>query len=114
MLDSGRPLPAASHACDNRLKADLPLHPKADCMPNERDWRLSFQSEHLRSDVQKSWTQTRPDREHDHCAFCWAKIGPESMPDVLHQGFSTADEYDWVCPKCFADFKDELQLKLAT
>ena len=85
-------------------------------MPNERDWRLSFQSEHLRSEtfVQKTWTQTRPDWDHDHCAFCWAKMGPESMPDVLHQGFSTADEYDWVCPKCFADFKDELQLKLAT
>jgi hypothetical protein len=36
------------------------------------------------------------------------------MPDVLREGFATSDDFDWVCPTCFDDFKEELQLKLAT
>ncbi len=85
-------------------------------MSNARDWRLGFQGEALRGETfaRKVWSQTRPDWDHDHCAFCWAKFGPDSMPDVLREGFATSDDFDWVCPTCFDDFKDELQLKVAT
>lgn len=77
-------------------------------MTSGEDWRLSFQSEHLHGAtlIRKVWVQTRPDWDHDHCAFCWAKFGPPSQPDMLHEGYATSDEYDWVCPTCFEDFRE--------
>ena len=60
-------------------------------MTAEDDWRLSFQSERLKGAtlVRRTWTQRRPDWDHDHCAFCWAKFGPLSQPDVLQEGDRT-------------------------
>lgn len=30
----------------------------------------------------------------------------EDFPDVLHVGYSTEDDYRWICDSCFAEFKD--------
>lgn len=45
--------------------------------------------------------------DHDHCEFCGAKFAePELIPDALHVGYATADEYRWVCEECFDDFRE--------
>jgi hypothetical protein len=33
----------------------------------------------------------------------------EDLPDVLHVGYSTEDEYRWMCDSCFAEFKDRFR-----
>jgi ribosomal protein S27AE len=48
----------------------------------------------------------RPDWDHDHCEFCGAKFMAADHPDVLHEGYATADNR-WVCPPCFADFRNQ-------
>ena len=53
-----------------------------------------------------------PTWDHDHCAFCWAKFMVEDYPDVLHQGYATADDHQWICERCFEDFKDSFQWTL--
>jgi hypothetical protein len=47
-----------------------------------------------------------PSWDHDHCEFCWAKFMIEDYPDVLHEGYSTLDDYRWICENCFQDFKE--------
>jgi hypothetical protein len=31
------------------------------------------------------------------------------IPEALHEGYSTVDRLHWVCPGCFADFRDEFE-----
>jgi hypothetical protein len=82
-------------------------------MSEKKDWRLQGQESYLQGVtlyhrqyhryVQNSkW-------DHDHCEFCNTKFMVEEYSDVLHQGYSTADDYHWVCEKCFGDFKDIFQ-----
>ena len=79
-------------------------------MKAQDDWRLQGQEEFL-TGVRLYHRKYRhyarnPNWDHDHCSFCWAEFMIESQPDVLHQGYSTADDYYWVCEKCFEDFKE--------
>jgi hypothetical protein len=70
------------------------------------DWRLQGQ-EHYLSAAKLSWrhwSETRPGWDHDHCSFCWAKFAAFEGPGILHDGYTTDDEYYWVCPTCAADF----------
>jgi hypothetical protein len=30
----------------------------------------------------------------------------EDLPDVLHRGYSTEDDYHWICESCYQDFVD--------
>lgn len=73
------------------------------------DWRLSGQERYLSRRVLswRFWWSDRPDWDHDHCAFCWAKFGrAELESDVLQQGFVTSDDsYHWICSACFDDFE---------
>ncbi len=51
--------------------------------------------------------------DHDHCEFCWAKFAEEILiPDSLHEGYATADNYRWICEACFEDFKDQFGWRL--
>jgi hypothetical protein len=61
------------------------------------------------------WFSAQPGWDHDHCAFCHAKIAAASTEDVdFTAGYLTAnDNYIWVCPPCFNDFKVEFQWDLA-
>jgi hypothetical protein len=72
------------------------------------DWRLRNQIDYLRNAalVWKEYHTPSESWDHDHCAFCWAKFMEGDYPDVLHMGYATEDDYDWVCKRCFDDFKE--------
>jgi hypothetical protein len=74
------------------------------------DWRLNGQERYLDGAVLVRRAYRRnpgnPTWDHDHCAFCQAKFMVEDIPDVLHEGYTTADDYHWICDDCFADFTD--------
>lgn len=76
---------------------------------DRNDWRLRGQEDYLKGATltRRRYRRhsTNPSSDHDHCDFCWAKFMVEDLPDVLHEGYSTEDEYYWVCPACYQDFK---------
>lgn len=80
------------------------------------DWRLRGQEDFLRAAtlVFKKYWNRRPDDDHDHCEFCWAKFMVVPYADdqgILTEGFavqgaSPADDYWWVCQTCAHDFEE--------
>ena len=79
-------------------------------MPREPDdWRLTGQERYLRGAtlVRKRWVAPRPEWDHDHCAFCWAKF-----PHEVEEGYTTTEAhpsgagYHWICEPCFGDFAE--------
>ena len=83
-------------------------------MRQPNDWRLMNQERYLKG-ATLIWGPYRPrspDNDHDHCEFCWAKFMVEDLPDVLHAGYCTLDEYRWICNTCFEDFRDRFQWKI--
>ncbi len=77
----------------------------------DTDWRLTDQDTFLMGAtlVHRRYRLSRsdPDWDHDHCAFCWAKFMVEDLPDVLHEGYATPDDYHWICEQCFRDFQGQ-------
>ena len=75
------------------------------------DWRLRGQEKYLAGAtlVHRPYRRYAANRnwDHDHCAFCWAKFMVEDRPDVLHNGYTTPDEYHWICGRCFEDFREQ-------
>jgi hypothetical protein len=71
------------------------------------DWRLQGQEKYLKgvSLQRKQFHRYRDAWEHDHCEFCGAKF-TEDDPNTLHEGYTTHDNYHWICDGCFVDFKD--------
>jgi hypothetical protein len=73
------------------------------------DWRLHGQERYL-MDVTLYWrkyTRYSPSWDHDHCDFCKAIFTePADMPEALHEGYTTEDNYYWVCENCFNDFRE--------
>ena len=61
----------------------------------------------------------RPGWDHDHCVGCWAKFAEHGsdLESIEREGYTTGDDYprgaqyEWVCGKCFADFKDVMEWK---
>jgi hypothetical protein len=85
-------------------------------MVDSTDWRLQGQERYLKG-VELRWQVYRrypanPDWDHDHCEFCWAKFMVEDYPDVFHEGYSTLDEYRWICKGCFDDFKEMFEWRV--
>jgi hypothetical protein len=71
------------------------------------DWRINGQEKYLK-DGEWSWKKYkryRKDWDHDHCAFCSEKIAEDEVAEALHEGYSTNDDYYWVCEGCFEDFR---------
>lgn len=70
-----------------------------------KDWRLTNQLDYL---FEKKLLRVNIleflNIEHEHCVFCWDKFGHAN--DMMHIGYCTQDKSDWVCDKCFEDFKD--------
>jgi hypothetical protein len=67
------------------------------------DWRLQGQEAYLtgaRLSLRR-WTARDARWDHDHCEFCWATFSPAG----LDRGYTTADEYRWICERCFSDFR---------
>ena len=82
-------------------------------MAEADDWRLAGQERFLAGAALhwSEWHRPRPDWDHDHCAFCWAKFKEEPEPEVLHAGYTTEDGYYWVCPACFREFRERFGWK---
>ncbi|MBN2448559.1 MAG: hypothetical protein JXO22_17660 [Phycisphaerae bacterium] len=69
------------------------------------DWRLQGQEEYLKGITLRRATY-RPYREgwdHDHCEFCGCKFS--TRPGDQNEGYTTLDEYRWICQTCYEDFK---------
>lgn len=68
----------------------------------------------------KTYKMPRPDRDHNHCAACWAKFAEFGGSDILHEGYAITEAYDkgadyeWVCQSCFEALKDRLQWSVLT
>jgi hypothetical protein len=77
-----------------------------------KDWRLQGQDKFLKGVklFKKKYKKFREDWEHDHCEFCGAKFS--ELDSDLNEGYSTKDEYHWICPACYKDFKDLFQWKV--
>jgi hypothetical protein len=78
----------------------------ADDRPS--DWRIRNQEEYLASAtlVRRRYRQyeRNPNWDHDHCDFCGETFSLKD-PQAIREGYSTVDEYHWICPSCFEDFK---------
>jgi hypothetical protein len=52
--------------------------------------------------------------DHDHCNVCFATFSDFERPDILHEGYTTCDEYpkgecyEWVCQSCFERLQFEM------
>lgn len=70
----------------------------------KEDWRLTNQKNYLDS-VKLDKKEYRLD-VHNHCDFCWYEFRKGD------RGYTTSDEYHWICEKCFIDFRDEFNWKV--
>jgi hypothetical protein len=58
----------------------------------------------------------QPNWDHDHCEFCATTFlvpgyAPEDS-DVEREGWTTDDEYEWVCDQCFRWLRDQFKWKV--
>ena len=75
-------------------------------MVDKNDWRLSGQENYLKDKTLyfRKWAPPKENWDHDHCEFCWATISNYACD--LQEAYTTEDNYHWICPECFQDFKD--------
>jgi hypothetical protein len=78
------------------------------------DWRVD-NGKHTRGAVLtlKEYLAPSDKWDHEHCVCCWAKF-VESAPGALSEGYTTKDNYHWICPQCFRDLKGEMEWTLAS
>lgn len=71
------------------------------------DWRRMGQEKYLMGVllVKKGYRKYREEWDHDHCEFCMTKFS--ERPGDLNEGYTTEDEYRWICEKCYEDFKEQ-------
>ena len=83
-------------------------------MIEENDWRLQGQENYLTGLTfeLKKYKKYSPNWDHDHCEFCWKEFSEEKSEDVLNEGYATEDNYRWICPACFLDFKEMFDWKV--
>ena len=79
-------------------------------MIENNDWRLQGQEKYLTgvklirtpfAPLSKTW-------DHEHCDFCFATFS--DYDGDLHEGYCTEPSNTatskWICPECYADFKE--------
>jgi hypothetical protein len=78
------------------------------------DWRLTNQAKYLKGVslyLRKFHVHSgHPEWDHKHCDFCWAKIVEKKEKEdteLLLEAYCTEDGSHWICPKCFADFREQ-------
>jgi hypothetical protein len=62
---------------------------------DDTDWRLQRrQWEYLTGItlVRRRWHQSRPDWDHDHCAFCWDEFNDDDREGILREGWTDPDD----------------------
>jgi len=79
-----------------------------------KDWRLFNQEKYLKGVTLqwKKWTPPKKTWDHDHCSFCWRTISDIKDKNIDNWGYTTLDNYHWICKKCFEDFKEMFQWKV--
>ncbi|MGD2082654.1 MAG: hypothetical protein PVF91_06795 [Chromatiales bacterium] len=84
-------------------------------MPASDDWRRQGQERYLKGAALRRSNYAPPGDhwDHDHCAFCWAKLMAPGHSGALSEGYVTADRRHWICPRCFEDFREEFQWRIA-
>ncbi len=84
-------------------------------MNENKDWRLQGQERYLKGVTlkYKKYSKYREGWEHDHCEFCQTKF-MEKGSDALHEGYTKKDNYHWICPQCFNDYKDQFKWNIGT
>ncbi len=80
--------------------------------PSPDDWRRIGQERYLKGKrlVRQQYREYRPGWDHDHCEFCQMTFS--LFADDLKEGYSTEDQYYWICPKCFGEFEKEFEWQL--
>ena len=83
-------------------------------MPAQDDWRRQGQEKYLKGInlVWKKYTQYRDGWDHDHCEFCGARFMVSDGPDEITEGYTSEDNYRWICNQCYKDFRDEYDWNL--
>lgn len=74
------------------------------------DWQLQGQEKYLfgKSLVFKNYSDRKTTADHDHCEFCSDKFS-ETIPDCFRSGYTTIEDYHWICEKCYSDFKESFK-----
>jgi hypothetical protein len=60
----------------------------------------------------KRYVDRKSQADHDHCEFCGTKFS-DIVPYALKAGYTTIDEYRWICQQCFDDFKEMFVFTIA-
>ncbi len=76
------------------------------------DWRRLGQEEYLKGVklYYKKYKAYSEKWDHDHCEFCWEKFSEKG--EGLKSGYTTADNYYWICDQCYNDFKEEFEWEI--
>lgn len=82
-------------------------------MVDLNDWRLQAQEKYLQGALlfYKNYADRKTETDHDHCEFCRAKLS-DTIANALQAGYTTEDNYRWICKQCFEDFKHMFQFKV--
>ena len=74
------------------------------------DWRLQGQENYLigKTLVYKKYADRITSSDHDHCEFCSEKFS-EVISECLTEGYTTTDDYHWICKNCYHDFKNDFR-----
>ena len=85
-------------------------------MVEENDWRLQGQEQYLQGvELVKQdycFYEANPNWDHDHCEFCWAEFQVGGPGESLSAGYSTRDQYRWICETCFNDFQPKFKWRV--
>ena len=83
-------------------------------MIEKDDWRLQGQEKELMGVTLyfKKYKASNKKSDHDHCEFCWQKFMEYDNPDIIYEGYTTENEYHWICEECYEDFKKMFQWNL--
>jgi len=86
----------------------------------EEDWRLSGREAQLKKYLygitlyKRKYKRYSETWDHDHCELCMEKFAETDLiPEALHEGYATLDNYRWICASCFNDFREKFAWTLA-
>lgn len=77
---------------------------------NDKEWRLQGQEKYLlgKALFYKKYADNLTTTDHDHCEFCSKKFSV-IIHDCLTEGYTTFDNYHWICENCYRDFKNDFK-----
>lgn len=77
-----------------------------------KDWRWQEQKSYMDNILlcRRKYSEKITENNHDHCEFCWATLGYDVPRD--EEAYCTEDEYRWICPECYNDFKEYFNWKI--